>query len=600
MPRCGPKNISPATLLVWLACTSLPPLGLHASCGVRRPVKQDANTSLVHSDGGLLSGDGTLWIPDAPREDGPTICDEPRAPVERVADPAGQFVLALPPGLTSRPVTIAGAPLGVSAMTIDHPRVAALAATRGATASPLKELRRWRERLQQQVGLTLTQRAAGFGGSSAFGDPDVKEAVWAIRSTVATDIVSLRNKLLGALLERPVDELGGLPGAQAKKAKAFVLTTTLVVRTGQQLVSAALATQDHHDAKVGDDGALITDLGNGTALAPPGKALHHTGCDRGLVTAQGKADILWVIDESRSMRDNNESIAKHAAAFFAKAAAAGLDFRMGVTGMIQPNKDDTILGKLCSRISQDPKDDGGEDRFLLPNEQQRFLSCVRNPPYEETGTEYGLAAIWEALERHLPRATNEPGRIREGAELAIVLVTDEAPQEIKVGSVYDQRYGFIQPSDFSTDQCTLGSEDRQQLVDYIQPWLNLLEGRVDPEATATVHLIGGSCNNSCAAEVPHGYRELVQRTGGLQADICQVNLGQTLQLIVDSIVAAASPRVLDQRPISASLRVTANGYELPRSKLKGYHYDAASNALSFYHVKLRLGTELLISYTRFE
>jgi hypothetical protein len=600
VPRCCPKIL---TSRLFLASTLTLILGLPASsaCGVRRPVQNDAGAPIQPvGDGGLIVGDGPLQIPDAPGSDGPTICDEPRALVERVADPRGQFALALRPGLTTRAISVAGASPKTSAMTIDHPRVAALAASRLATGLPMADLASWRERLKEHPGLTLTVRSSGIAGSSAWGDPDIKEAVWNIASEAATDIASLRNRALALLLERPLSQLSGLPGAVSRKATSFVLTATLVVRGGQQLVSAALAARDHHDADVGGDAALIDDLGNGTALGLPAQTLDHSGCDRGPSASQGKADILWVIDESGSMRDNREAIAKHAAAFFAKAAAAGLDFRMGVTGMIQPGEEGTTPGKLCSKISQNPKDDGGEDRFLLPGEQQTFLSCVRNPPFEEAGTEYGLAAIWEVLERHLPRAAAEPGRVRVGAKLAIVLVTDEAPQEIKLGGVYNERYGFIKPGEFAPSQCTLDGEDTAQLASYIQPWLDLLEGKVDPEATATVHLIGGGCGNSCKAEVPHGYRELVARTGGLQADICQGNLGQTLQLIVDSIVAAASPRTLVQRPVSASLRVAANGLELPRSKRKGYHYSAATNSLSFFHVKLTPGTELVVSYSRFD
>ena len=104
---------------------------------------------------------------------------------------------------------------------------------------------------------------------------------------------------------------------------------------------------------------------------------------------------------------------------------------------------------------------------------------------------------------------------------------------------------------------------------YLKTWLNLFTGK-DPkwkaEGKAMVHLIGGICaggkTSSCSAEVGHGYLDLVQATGGIAADICQKNLGPTLQIIIDTITGAASPAILQYVPISASLAV---GFCLDRS-----------------------------------
>ncbi len=99
-------------------------------------------------------------------------------------------------------------------------------------------------------------------------------------------------------------------------------------------------------------------------------------------------------------------------------------------------------------------------------------------------------------------------------------------------------------------------------------------------------------------EYPWGYEQLVKATGGQTADICQKNLGTTLQLIIDSITGAASPVVLDLVPISASLAVALGLKSLPRSRQQGFDYSAASNSIIFFGVSFQKGDQVVASYRR--
>jgi hypothetical protein len=114
------------------------------------------------------------------------------------------------------------------------------------------------------------------------------------------------------------------------------------------------------------------------------------------------------------------------------------------------------------------------------------------------------------------------------------------------------------------------------------------------------HLIGGVCNNSCSANIGHGYRELAQAFQGQIGDVCQKDLGNTLQVIIDSIVGAASPVKLDYVPISASLAATMDGVEIKRSRTNGFDYRSSSNTLAFINVKYKKGSEVVASYKRWQ
>jgi hypothetical protein len=289
------------------------------------------------------------------------------------------------------------------------------------------------------------------------------------------------------------------------------------------------------------------------------------------------------------MDDNRQDIVNNANNFFARALASGLDFRMGVTGVCDPKGSfKAAVGKFCSKISTNTSDDGGQDRFLLPSEQAIFSSCVNNPPGYEGGSEYGLTAALEAVKKHLPRAANTPEKVRPDAKLVIITVTDEVPQELGNGT--------LSYSDF--DKCALDPAKQAAVQGFIKPHLDTLSGVTDPEAQATYHLIGGVCNNGCSADIAHGYRELAQQLGGEIADVCQKNLGASLQQIVDNVIGAASPVRLAHVPISASLAVMLDGAPLKRSRAGGFDYRASANSLAFINVPFVKGSVVVASYKR--
>jgi hypothetical protein len=107
------------------------------------------------------------------------------------------------------------------------------------------------------------------------------------------------------------------------------------------------------------------------------------------------------------------------------------------------------------------------------------------------------------------------------------------------------------------------------------------------------------CGNGCDAEIAYGYKELAAARSGQLGDVCQKNLGPTLQVILSSIASSASPRPLQHVPISSSLVVEANGLRLPRSMAQGYTYNAAANALTFINVQVVKGTVVGAAYRRF-
>jgi hypothetical protein len=300
------------------------------------------------------------------------------------------------------------------------------------------------------------------------------------------------------------------------------------------------------------------------------------------------------------MDDNRLAVANNAQDFFKRALASGLDFRMAVTGVVRPSQ--AGVGRFCSAsyafdaqgdlVNPDDKADlGGDDRFLLPSEQTHFESCVKNPPGNETGQEYGLLNSYEAVVKHLPRKANDPTKIRPDAQLVIIVATDERPASLAEKDLF----GFLEYL-----ACTVSPQKKSDILNlFYKKEVDLFRGLSHGgEGKAIMHVIGGVCNNACGADIAHGYLEISQELGGQGADVCQNDLGSSMQLMIDSITGAASPTILEYVPISASLAVALGTSQLKRSRASGFDFSGAANSLVFYNVKLNKGDQVVASYRR--
>jgi hypothetical protein len=522
----------------------------------------------------------------------------------------GDWHLALETGSSTSAVTIASAKAKEAAAAFDLAdpvkRVAGFVASVPTSEKDLFKLTTdlITQLTQKLPGATsVTQLSSGALATSH----DKFSTVLGVQllATVGPSSVSkVRNGVLPLLLGRPASELGGLPGDYGPSGTTFLIRFQTLLRADDRLlVMGAVAEQALASDPTKDTGYHLDDLSNGTGLAQA-KDSDAVECDPFLLSGLPVADIIWVVDESGSMEDNRAEVAANAKDFFARALKSGLDFRMAVTGVVDPNGSfKSSVGKLCSSTyafdtsgklvnAADANDLGGSDRFLLPTEQTIFESCVMNPPAYEGGSEYGLVNAYQAVVKHLPRKAGDPTKIRPGATLVIVVVTDELPQSL----TDKDPFGMI----FDYKACTVTAAKKQQILDvFYKTDMDLYKGvTMNGEGAAVMHVIGGVCNNTCGADIAHGYLEISQALGGISADVCQANLGASLQLMIDAIVGAASPAILEYVPISASLAVALGKSELKRSRSVGFDYSAKQNSIIFFNLTIKKGDQVVASYRR--
>ena len=422
----------------------------------------------------------------------------------------------------------------------------------------------------------VMMRASGSSKILLDEYPTVVRAMVDLTGMSATTVSEMRNSIMAILMGRLENEYTNLPDAFGATASNFVLSFSVQERTpviGDRyiVIMGGLGTNLDYNDSTKTTGFHVDDAANGSCLAAPGDG-HEAECETYLVATQPVADIIWIIDESGSMSQEQQSVAANAVNFFNRAIAYGLDFRMGVVDVNIANN-----GVLCTGQGQ------SNDFFLTPANLSQFQACALEPwgslTYEG-GTEHGITQGYNAIVNHLPRA-NAPNRIRPDAQLVLIYVSDEAAQEVQTACNPD------------TDPVCIQAE--------IQPTLNLLNGISNPEGQGTAHAIVGPPPSGCStASLGSGYVEIATATGGQVASVCQSDLGATLQIIIEDIVANSSPVVLHHYPISVSVAAAKDGLALERSRLDGFDYRSSANTIVFVNQEFDPlhPSEVIVSYER--
>jgi len=433
---------------------------------------------------------------------------------------------------------------------------------------------------------SITPRASGRNITSLDGFDAVVDTSIELRTTTSMDATELRELLIPALLAR----LGGqvmFPELdwQGGQSRDFILSMQTLYRAeaGQTIFMGALTRKLDYDDRHQATALHANDLANGSGLTVSANG-EARECEDKVVDQVATADIIWVIDESGSTNNERENIASNAVAFFDKAIDYGLDFRMGVTDM-----NDATMGQFATRTDTM----GTGERWLMPEEAEAFAAAIDDPSGEsipgDGGSEHGLTQMQNALTRHLPRDASDPLKIRPDAKVAIILVSDEKPQEVKVSSLLGS--GNKEPT----------PTQAAALEEYLAPFVELLASE-----EVVFHLIAEPLpfdDNPCGGyEHGYGYYELAVATGGQMGSICQPDLDATLDAMLDSVGGDASPLELEYVPISASITVTRDGVPVPRSREIGWDYRSGSNSIVFYGMPIDPANpaEIVVGYRRWE
>lgn len=286
--------------------------------------------------------------------------------------------------------------------------------------------------------------------------------------------------------------------------------------------------------------------------------------DTFLQEGQQKVDVLFVIDNSGSMMEEQQALGSNFQAFLSAAQLQGIDYHIGVT----TTGIETSPGgwSVCPGGAE-----GGEAGRLFPadNSSPRIItpSTPNASAVFATNTnvgwchwnEQGLEGAYRALSQPIVNNLDDPrsttlandgnlGFLRSEAKLAIIFLSDE--------------------EDFST-----------QPVNFYETFFRAVKGN-NPALLTVSAIVGPQALSTCPTASSSGtrYIQLAQNTGGIVESICTQNWAGSLNNLSANTFGPKRHFVLSETPSDPTgIVVKINGSPVTT----GWTYDGATNTVVF-------------------
>ena len=257
------------------------------------------------------------------------------------------------------------------------------------------------------------------------------------------------------------------------------------------------------------------------------------------------ADVLFVIDNSASMAEEQAQLAANFAVFVEALQDSNADFKLGVTTM-DPNDGGVLTSAPLTRDT--------------PALGEAFSAAVQvgdDGDRDERGLEMALSALSGA----------NPGFVRDGANLNVVFFSDE--------------------------------DDHSPLS--LQDYLDAL-ARLAPEKDFSAHAIVGDLPDGCssgtaAANAGARYIEATELSGGYLDSICAESYANILSRIGLELAGLIDTFMLERLPDPETLIVWVDEATIPNREFDGWTYSPGDNAVVFHGRAVpRAGMTVYVEY----
>lgn len=259
-----------------------------------------------------------------------------------------------------------------------------------------------------------------------------------------------------------------------------------------------------------------------------------------------QVDVLFVIDDSCSMSDDQAALARNFSSFISQANLRQVDFQIGITTTTLVPVAGGLVGPIMSPSTPD-----------LENEFTRQARVG----ISGSGFERGLDAMAGALRLAQNGISPNDELLRPGAGMAVIIVSDEDDQSAAPPVAYFNELRNAASSGVVTAVVTGGAS-------------------------------GCVSGTGAAARAPR-YLEFAALTGGLSESICS-NWSTTLANIGNAAFGLSTRFNLSQgADVTEPIRVFVDGVEVPMSS---WTYDSAEQAVIFDSPPPE-GAEIRVEYT---
>ncbi|MDF1564552.1 MAG: VWA domain-containing protein [Deltaproteobacteria bacterium] len=229
-----------------------------------------------------------------------------------------------------------------------------------------------------------------------------------------------------------------------------------------------------------------------------------------------RIDILWVIDDSASMTEEQQNLADNLSSFHRFLDEGDVDYQIGVTTTDAVSN----AGRLV-----------GSPTLLSPTTPDVFTAFQQNIRVGITGRaqEQGLQAAELAL------GGQNPGFVREDAHLFVIFVSDEDDHSFGELRYYWRVFEQLKG---------IGNEDTVSLSAIIGPPNDPVSGE------------GGGCSSTAGVASPGDrYALLTEETGGIFGSICDASFADTLDALGAKAVGLKRKFFLSYEPDPDTIEV---------------------------------------------
>jgi hypothetical protein len=305
--------------------------------------------------------------------------------------------------------------------------------------------------------------------------------------------------------------------------------------------------------------------------------------DSAIQPSGSKVDILWVVDSSGSMSEEQSYLGANFSSFITQLTQTSTDFQIGVTSTdvcdtgspsLFPSNlryCPTVDGSSATRLKGSLVGSPGA-RVLTRNTPDLANRFVSNARVGTTGSSYehGLTAMKMAIGKSV--AGQNDGLVRSDAFLAVIVVSDEEDDGIGLGQtdLYNSR-NFV---DLGLTSYRYTSDDMVRDTLAVKG-----AGRFSVSTiTGTKNANGTMCTSAHSQPKEAGtqYISAANKTGGIVQSICETNWSSSLALIGQDIAAQSSQIVLSQHPYPDTIKVLVDGHPT-----LGWSYNGGNNAVKF-------------------
>lgn len=269
-----------------------------------------------------------------------------------------------------------------------------------------------------------------------------------------------------------------------------------------------------------------------------------------------KVDILWVIDDSASMIEEQQRVSDGFETFIAGIDETNVDFHLGVVST-DLDLDNPDRGKLL-----------GSPAVITA--QDDYVRLFRDRVQLGTGgsdKERGLSASLDAISEPLASGANS-GFLRNDASLLIIYVSDEndcsdnGALENESGSACYEQYDKLIPT-------------RDIIVE-------LKDIKEPPARVLASAIIGPPVAEACADSWPGSrYKSVVEGLGGLVGDICENDYSDIMNDLGLSVSGVLTTFQLSHSAVADTIEVTVDDELVPEDPTNGWTYDEANWLIRF-------------------